>query len=76
MNFIGGASIRLEGDYSLSVCIFPGQLFAGGDGAEAFSILLRDQERPPTTDSNLGTKQTPSSPRGLHTKMTELYFIH
>lgn len=76
MKFIGRTSTRLEEDYSLSDFILSGQLFMGGIGAGAFGTRFRDRERSPTSDSNLGAMQGTSTSRGLHTKMTELYFMH
>lgn len=76
MEFIRRTSTRLEEDYPLSDFILSGQLFMGGIGAGAFGTQFRDRERPPTADSSLGAMQEPSTSRGLHTKMTELYFMH
>lgn len=76
MKFIGRTSSRLEEDYTLSDFTLSVQLFMGGIDAGAFGTQFRDRERPPTADSNLGAMQGPSTSRGLHTKITELYFMH
>lgn len=70
VKFTGRTSTRLEEDSSLSELILSGQPFTRSDGAGTSGTQVRNRERPPISDSNLGAKQGPSTPEGLHTKIT------